>query len=158
MIRKQIINTASQGASLAGQEWLNLEHLARVEITSEDAGYPVESALLFERGPGWRAAQPGEQTIRIVFDQPQRLRRIRLVFREAEMERAQEFVLRWSPEGAHAFREIVRQQWNFSPGGATLEVEDYRVDLQDVKSLELLINPDRSGGQARASLEQFHLA
>jgi hypothetical protein len=38
--------------------------------------------------------------------------------------RTQEFVLRWSRDTGHSFREIVRQQWNFSPSGGTREVED----------------------------------
>jgi hypothetical protein len=54
--------------------WLDLEKLARVEVTSEDKDYPIESALLPSETPGWRAAQPGEQTIRLWFDNPQRIR------------------------------------------------------------------------------------
>src|SRR5438034_8674392 len=53
--------------------------------------------------------------LRLIFDQPQRLTRIALVFEEAAIKRTQEFVLRWSPDGGRSFREIVRQQWNFSP-------------------------------------------
>jgi len=51
----------------------------------------------------------------------------------------------------------VRQQWNFSPPQTTREVETYRVDLVDVTILELVIVPDRSGGEARASLAQLRL-
>jgi len=54
--------------------------------------------------------------------------------------------------------EIVRQQWNFSPPGTTQELEDYSVDLLDVTVMELEIVPDKSGGEARASLESFRLA
>ena len=39
----------------------------------------------------------------------------RPVFQEDEQERTQEFVLRWSPDGGQSYREIVRQQYNFSP-------------------------------------------
>jgi hypothetical protein len=80
-----------------------------------------------------------------------------LVFLETESERAQEFVLRWSPDSGRSFREIVRQQWNFSPPQTTSEVEDYRVGLDNLTILELVIVPDRSGGEARASLEQLRL-
>jgi len=61
-----------------------------------------------------RAAEPGAQTIRLLFDEPQELRRISLVFEEDEMMRTQEFVMRWSSDPGGPFREIARQQWNFS--------------------------------------------
>jgi hypothetical protein len=92
-----------------------------------------------------------------LFDKPQRLRRIWLVFEETETQRTQEFVLRWSDAG-HSFREIVRQQWNFSPPETVRETEDYSVELLDVIVLELKIVPDKSGGEARASLESLRLA
>ena len=53
-------------------EWLDLERLATVEVASEAPAYPIESALLpplAGSGTGWRAASPGTQTIRIVFDE-----------------------------------------------------------------------------------------
>src|SRR5207253_7911691 len=100
---------------------------------------------------GWRAASPGTQTIRLLFDQPQKLRRISLAFEENEIKRTQEFVLRWSSDGGTSFREIVRQQWNFSPPETVREVEEYQVELSNVTVLELIIVPNMSGGAARGS-------
>jgi len=137
---------------------LDLDRLAQVEITSEDGAHPIESALLPGRSSGWRATEPGEQTIRLLFAHPQRLRRIWLEFVEPVTERTQEFVLRWSQDDGQSFREIVRQQWNFSPQGSTCETEDHRVDLSRVTVLELSIIPDISGGNAHASLAQLRLA
>ena len=99
-----------------------------VEITSEDKDYPVESAFASGDAQGWRAAEAGAQTIRLVFDQPQRLKQISLVFEDKETARTQEFVLRWSGNGGNSFREIVRQQWNFSPPETIREVEEYQVE------------------------------
>jgi hypothetical protein len=107
---------------------------------------------------GWRAAGHGKQTIRLLFTHPQRLRRIRLNFVEPLTERTHEYVLRWSPDGGQSFREIVRQQWHFSPQGATCETEDHHVELAAVTVLELSVIPDISGGNAVASLEQLRLA
>ncbi len=129
-----------------------------MEITSENAAHPIESALLPGRASGWRAAGPGKQTIRLLFAHPQRLRRIWLDFVEPHAERTQEYVLRWSSDGGESFREIVRQQWNFSPQGATCETEDHHVELPAVTVLEMNINPDTSGGNAVASLAQLRLA
>jgi|ERR1700692_543184 len=138
--------------------WLDLDRLALVEVTSEDNDYPVESALVAGEMRGWRAADSGPQTIRLIFDRPQGLARISLVLEEIETTRTQEFVLRWSQDGGRTFREIVRQQWNFNPPNSIREVEEYRVELSDVTVLELVIVPDISGGSARASLKSLRLS
>ena len=98
------------------------------------------------------------QTIRLLFAHPQPLRRIWLHFKEAHIERTQEYVLRWSADGGQSFREIVRQQWNFSPHGATSQTQDHHVELPAVTVLELNITPDISGGLALASLAKWQLA
>jgi hypothetical protein len=157
-MRKRIINHGPPDISATEPGWIDIERLAQVEITSEDVDYSIESALIPATGSGWRTAQPGEQTIRLLFDEPLKLRRIHLVFSESEVERTQEFVLRWSPDGGKSYREIVRQQYNFSPPGAAREVEDYDIDLDGVTALELRIVPDISAGSARASLAQLRVA
>ena len=157
-MRKRTIAPVQRETASPYQDWLNVEGLAEVEITSEDVAHPIESALLPGRASGWRAAGPGKQTIRLLFANPQRLRRIWLNFVEPLTERTQEYVLRWSPDGGQSFREIVRQQWNFSPQGATSETEDHHVELPAVTVLELSIIPDTSGGNAFASLAQLRLA
>jgi hypothetical protein len=157
-MRKRIIGQGAPEVSAVDPGWMDLDRLAQVEITSEDVDYSIESALIPGTGPGWRAAQSGEQTIRLLFDEPLKLRRIHLVFHEDEQERTQEFVLRWSPDNGQTYREILRQQYNFSPPGATREVEDYTTDLDEVTALELKIVPDISGGRARASLAQLRVA
>jgi hypothetical protein len=78
-------------------------------------------------------------------------------FIERETEREQEFVLRYS-SAKEPDREIVRQQWNFSPTGSTQEIEDYTVDLEGVTKLELVIDPDRGRGHSRATLNALRLA
>jgi hypothetical protein len=157
-MRKQTINSGSEAVSRSDDAWLDLERLAQVEITSESAEHPIESALIPNRGPGWRAAQPGKQTIRLIFDQPRGLERILLRFDEENQNRTQEFVLHWLPEGRQSPREIVRQQYTFSPPATRQEIEDYHVKLDGVIALELEIVPDISGGGAYASLAEMRLA
>jgi hypothetical protein len=156
-MRKRLITPIPQDDPSLDEGWLDLDDAAVVEVTSEEKEYPVESALVLGEMRGWRAADSGTQTIRLIFDEPQRLTRISLVFEETETERTQEFVLRWSSDGGRSFREIVRQQWNFSPPKTMREVEEYRVELSDVSVLELVIVPDISGGAARASLRSLRL-
>lgn len=158
-MRKSIITQAPQVTSLPVQEeWLDLENLARVEVTSEHPDHPVESALTLDGKPGWLASQPGEQTIRLLFDQPLRIRQIHLLFHETEQERTQEFELRWLRSGESTYREILRQQFSFSPPDTTREVENYAVDLDAVAGIELTIVPDIREQKARARLTQLRLA
>ena len=157
-MRKTVAKASGQGTASAEANWLDLESIATVEVTSEHPEYPIESAFAEGRGRGWRADQAGAQTVVLKFDEPQRLKRIRLRFVEEERERTQEFKLSWSADNGRSFREIVRQQWNFSPSGSTLESEDYRVDLSGVTTLQLAINPDLGRGEAPATLSELRLA
>jgi len=159
-MRKRLIASIPQGSQVAAenQSWLDLESIAVVEVTSEEKEFPIESALLPGEQRGWRAAVSGAQTIRLRFDQPQRLTRIRLSFEETQAPRTQEFVLRFSSDAAGPLRDIVRQQWNFNAPDAEHETEDYAVKLFDVTILELNIVPDTSGGPARASLLSLRVA
>jgi hypothetical protein len=160
-MRKRVVGTSSGKSSGAAPHWIDAEHSAEVEVSSEDAEHPIESALrpaAAAGGAGWRAAEPGPQTIRLRFDEPQRVERVRLVFDERDAPRTQEFVLRWSADGGRTYRDIVRQQYTFSPPGTTQEIEDYAVELEGVTAVELNIVPEIGGGPARASLSEWTLA
>jgi hypothetical protein len=157
-MRKRLISQAVPSPGLSDQVWLNVERVASLEVTSEEEGHPVESVLRGDEKRGWRAASAGTQTIRLIFDEPQKFTRIWLAFEDMQNTRTQEFVLRWCPDTGGSFREIVRQQWNFSQPSAVRETEDYAVELRGVKMLELVIVPDIKGGAARASLRDLRLA
>jgi hypothetical protein len=157
-MRKRLISPIRRTGAVLERGWLELDRAAVVEVTSEAAAYPVEGALLNERERGWRAATPGVQTVRLLFDKPQTIRRIRLAFKEQEFARTQEFVLRWSEDGGSSWKDIVRQQWNFSPPTTVDECEDYGVELSAATALELTINPDIGRSDARASLESLQVA
>ncbi|MEJ2169217.1 MAG: hypothetical protein P8X90_27220 [Desulfobacterales bacterium] len=157
-MRKKIINSVEKQKINSDQRWLDIEKIAVVEVTSEEEAFPIEFALLPGKGPEWRASGEGKQVIRLIFDNPQKLQWIRLTFEELAVERTQEYVLRWSPDGGQTYQEIIRQQWNFSPEGAVSEIENYQVELPAVTILELSINPDISGKNAFASLKELRLA
>jgi hypothetical protein len=159
-MRKGFVGHSTSAAKAHDDSWLDLESIASVQLTSEDPEFPIENA--FSANPerneiGWRAAVPGPQTITVSFDRPQRVRRVHLLFIEHQRERMQEFVLRYST-AQETGREIVRQQWNFSPTGSSQEIEDYTVELNSVTELELAIDPDRGAGRALATLNALRLA
>jgi uncharacterized protein (DUF736 family) len=159
-MRKTMINPIDENSAFSDLSFLDLEYLARVEFTSECPEHPVESALLLgnDLGAGWQAACEGEQTIRVVFDQPQTIEHIILIFDELQQSRTQEFVLLWSMDKEDSYREILRQQYHFSPPNTTREHEHYEVKLNQLKMLELRITPDIDGGEACAKLKQLRLA
>src|SRR5215472_6757259 len=156
-MRKTLLSPTDSSSAALGYERLDLAQAARVEVSSEAEGYPVEGALLKDVQGGWRASEPGIQTIRLLFDHPQTIRVIQLVFKEKELARTQEFVLRWLPQGTSAWEDVVRQQWNFSPPITENECEHYNVDLPLATGLELSVRADISGGETRASLESLQL-
>lgn len=144
-------------AAFTEPNWLRVEELAEVSVSSEDANRPIEFALVPGAGSGWRAATPGEQSVLIRFDEPQAIGLIQLRFDEAEHQRVQEFWLQWSDDRGQTFQPIVRQQFSFSPSGATYEVENYNVSLPGATDLELHIVADVSDGRRVATLTSLRL-
>jgi hypothetical protein len=156
-MRKSLLERdPAQPGFQADKDWLDVEKLATVQVTSEDPAFPIES--VFSNSGSWRAAKEGEQVIRLKFDEPQTLHRIWLRFSETKIARTQQFALQWSGPGGQTFREIVRQQWNFSPAASTEEFEDYRVNLNEVSTLELTIQPEMTAGNAVATLACWRIA
>ena len=142
--------------SVATEEWRNLEEDVEVELTSEDPQMPIEGALLTEASAGWRAGGPGRQIITLTWLAPIAISRIRLVFEEHSRAGTQEFVLRASTDDGQ--REIVRQQFTFSPPGTALECEEYATQLERVSQLELVIVPAIDDGNAVATLREWRIA
>jgi hypothetical protein len=159
-MRKSIVSPSAVAAPPISEVWRDLERIARVEISSEDEQFPIEHALGKNETTGWRAAQTGPQLIRLQFDEPQNIKRLRLRFVERAAERTQEFAV-FAGTGSE-LKEIVRQQWTFSPYGSTEETEDYTVNLSGITTIELRIDPDRGHDpkQSReyASLQSLRLA
>jgi hypothetical protein len=138
--------------------WLNVSAIAQVEVTSEDPQHPIEAVFVEGDKRGWRASEQGKQTIRLIFDEPQRIRRVWLKFGEQHVERTQQFTLRWAKDTTDSVRPLVQQRWNFSPSGSTSEIEDYAFELDGVWMLQLVIDPDIGRGTAVATLESWRLA
>jgi hypothetical protein len=145
----------SSGLTSAGS-WLDLENIAVAELSSEDPEHPFEAALRADSEDGWRAAVSGPQLLRLRFDSPQPVRRIRLQFREEAVSRSQEIAL-FATSNTFQRKELVRQQWTFSPQGSTTESEDYFFDLREVTMLELEIDPGRHDKQVFASMQSIQV-
>jgi hypothetical protein len=157
MHKRILIDKAGAGAGV-DHSWVDLVAAADVELTSEDDERGIEDALSPGISDGWRAAELGPQIIRLLFKEPRQIRHIRLEFVENEVERNQEFVLQVIQLHDPTVREIVRQQWTFSPRGSVNEIENYSVDLGGVTVLQLTIDPDRDNDRFRATLHKWAVA
>jgi hypothetical protein len=139
---------------------LDVAALATVEVTSETADHPVENAFDSRRGPGgsrWVAATPGEQTLLLAFDTPQSIRQVVLEAEENRESRTQELQLAVSHDGGQSYREVLRQEFNFAPTGATFEREEWTIAAEAVTQLRLCIKPDKAGRPCHASLTTLSL-
>jgi hypothetical protein len=160
MLRKQIINVPPS-ALAPTQGRIDVAAVATVLVTSESPEHPIDHAFDDQMGPGgsrWVAGEPGEQTVILAFDAPQVIRRVVLEVEELEVARTQELQVAISDDGGQTYREILRQEYNFSPPGTTFEREDWAVPAAGVTHLRLVIRPDKGGKLGRASITSLALS
>ena len=94
----------------------------------------------------------------LLFDRPQMIREIGLEIEELAMNRTQELSLSVSVDGGRTYRELVRQEFNFSPPGTSFERELWSASAGAVTHLRLDIKPDKGGRVGRATLTSLTLA
>jgi hypothetical protein len=126
-----------------------------VFVTSEAADHPIDHAFDHHRGPGgsrWLAAEPGEQVLILVFDTPQAISKIILEVEESEVSRTQELSVAVSCDGGQTYRELLRQEYTFSPPGTTFEHEEWTIAAEGVTHVQLVIKPDKGHTPCRATL------
>lgn len=159
MLRKEIIKPQqAQPTRLDGEK--PIPDIATVQVTSESETNPIDYAFDTSRGPGgtrWIAGVPGEQQIILVFDSPQLIHKILLEIEEPEVSRTQELAVSVSHDGGVTYRELVRQEFNFSPSGTSFERETWTVSAEAVTHFRLLIKPDKGNKPCRATLTSLVL-
>jgi len=158
-MRKQIIKP-TPSASAIPQGELDIAAIATVSMTSEMAAHPVENAFDGRRGPGgsrWIAETRGEQTLILAFDTPQAIKMAGLEIEELQDSRTQELQLAVSCDGGQSYRELLRQEFNFSPPNTTFEREEWTIGAEAVTHLRLQIKPDKGDRSCRASLTSLVL-
>jgi hypothetical protein len=159
MLRKQILTT-HRTMSGRGAAEKDIAAVATVLVSSEDPRHPIDYAFDGQRGPGasrWIAAQSGEQTLILAFDTPQAIRKILVEVEEPEISRTQEMAVSISQDGGQTYRELMRQEYNFSPPGTTLEHEEWSIKADAISHLKLTIKPDKGGEAGHATLTTLAL-
>src|SRR5256885_9634285 len=145
-IRKRPLDAEAHGR---GASEIDIASCATVAYTSEDPAHPVEHLLDGRSGAGatrWMSARPDTtEHIVIEFDRPQAISRLVYEVEETMRERTQEVRVEVSEDGGRSYRQILVQEYNFSPGGATYQREDQRVNLRQVTHLRITIVPTKCG-------------
>jgi hypothetical protein len=137
-------------ASETDIRWLELDAVADVTIVAGGR----RAARVDRR---WSTDSAGEQTIEIRFRQPTRVRRLRVVSSELQQRRTQEMTIWASLHRGERHHEVLRQQFTFSPNGATQHAEEYAVQLDDVSIIQLRIVPSVDGRPAVACVSEFRV-
>ena len=158
MLRKLIIkpHPATQD-STSGE--IDIAEVATVLVTSEAPDHPIDLAFDYHRGPRgahWIAGEPGERTMTLAFAAPQTISQIIVEVEEPEFARTQELHLSLSCDGGRTYRELLRQEYDFSPAGTTFRHEKWTVSAQGVTHLRL-VKPDKGGKPCRATLTSLVL-
>ncbi len=133
---------------------------ATVLVTSELPDHPIDHMCDGQRGPGstrWIAEQAGDQTVVLAFDTAQNINMVSLEIEETEVSRTQEVTLATSRDGGQTYRELLRQEFNFSPSGTTFEHEEWRLAAEGITNLRVWIRPDKGGQPCRASITSLVL-
>lgn len=165
-MRKYVISPGSSGlpGAIAGRRGgtggLDIPTLATVLVTSESSEHPVDHLFDGRDGPGgtrWVAAAEGEQTLVLVFDAPQTIREVSLEAEEPSASRTQVTTLALSMDGGQSYREVLRQEFNFSAPGTTFEREVWTVPAAGLTNLRVTVQPDKGGRPSHASLTSLSL-
>jgi hypothetical protein len=158
-IRKRLISEqSSMPAENPGE--LDIAGLALLAYSSEDPNHPLEHLVDGHCGRGgtrWASARPNvTERIVLEFDRPQRISRLVYEVEEGGQERTQEVRVEISTDRGRTYRQVLAQDYTFSPQGATFQHEDLRLDLAAVTHLKLTIVPNK-GGSGVATLTSLRL-
>jgi F5/8 type C domain-containing protein len=147
-LRKRPLEADAAASGRAANE-IDIAGRATVSYSSEDPAHPVEHLLDGRSRPGttrWMSARFDTiEHLVVEFDQPQTISRLIYEVEEATRERTQQVRVEISEDGARTYRQILVQEYNFSPRGATYQREEQRFDLHGVTHLRLTIVPNKSG-------------
>jgi len=155
-LRKHRIDASADHPSISDRE-IDVLEVATISFSSELSEHPIEPMFDGRSGSGatrWVGVERGKaEQVELVFDTPQSISRIVFDAEELLQERRQEVRIEVSKDGGRKYRQILMQQYNFSPGGATYQHEEMQVELSSITNLRLIVG----GGPHRQSLTALRL-
>lgn len=158
-IRKRLMSEQSSMSSERPGE-IDIASHATLAYSSEDPDHPLEHLLDRHFGQGatrWASARPNAtEYIVLEFDHPQRVSRLIYEVEECLQERTQAVRVEVWTDHVRTYRQVLAQDYTFSPQGATFEHEDVQLDLPAITHLKLTIVPNK-GGSGVATLTSLRL-
>jgi hypothetical protein len=156
-LRKRLMNEPNSTHPERPGE-IDIASHATLAYSSEDPDHPLEHLIDRRCGRGatrWASGRPNA-TERIVleFDHAQRISRLICEVEECWQERRQEVRIEVSTDHGRAYRQVLAQEYTFSPQGATFQHDDLQLDLPAIAHLRLTIVPNK-GGSGVTSLRLF---
>ena len=147
-IRKRLISEQSLRLAERPGE-IDIASRATLAYSSEDSAHPIEHLIDGHYGRGsthWASARTNA-TERIVleFDHPQQISCLVYEVEESQRERTQEVRVEVSSDHGCTYRQVLVQEYAFSPQGALFQHEELRLELPAITHLSLTIVPNKSG-------------
>jgi len=158
-VRKRLLAEGqSSGQDVAGS--IDIDTCAVIAYSSEDPEHPIENILDGRNGAGgtrWASARHNTpEQIVLEFDTPQSISRLVYEVEERNFERTQEIRVEVSNDAGRTYRQLLVQEFTFSPQGATLQHEDLRLSVEAADHFRLMIVPNKNG-HGRATLTSLRL-
>ena len=147
-LRKRPLEADAATSARAADE-IDIASSATIAYSSENPAHPVEHLLDGRSGHGatrWMSARSDFiEHIIVEFDKPQPISRLVYEVEEARRERTQEVRVEVSEDGGKSYRQILVQEYTFSPRGATYQREEQHFNLIRASHLRLTIVPNKNG-------------
>jgi|SRR5580704_11669853 hypothetical protein len=159
-LRKRLIGEPRGSREPDRGDEIDIAASATIAYSSEDADHPIEFLIDAHRGRGgtcWTSGHTNEiGRIVLEFDNPQPISSLVYEVEESGQERTQELCVAVSCDHGHSYRQVLVQEYTFSPEGATFQHEELRLDLPAVTHMCLTIVPNK-GGSGMATLTSLRL-
>ena len=158
-VRKRLLPKEGENpAAFAGE--IDIASHAVLAYTSDDPGHPIDNLIDGHYGRDstfWAGAKPNTmERIIVEFDHPQSVSWMVYEVEDCTCTRTQEVSVEVSLDGGRTYRQMLVQEYTFSPDGATFQREVQRLNLPPISHLRLTIVPDKHGS-GRAKLNSLRL-
>jgi len=158
-MRKRLMSEqVSRHADRPGE--IDVASLATFHYSSEDPDHPLEHLIDGRCGRGgtrWASARPNTtERIELEFEPAQRISRLVYEVEEHRVERTQEVRVEVSTDHGRTYRQVLAQDYTFSPEGATFQHEELHLEVPPLTHLKLTIVPNK-GGPGVATLTSLRL-
>ena len=158
-MRKRLMSEqVSKHADRPGE--IDVASLATFHYSSEDPDHPLEHLIDGRVGRGgtrWASARPNmTERIELEFEPAQQISRLVYEVEEHRVERTQEVRIEVSTDHGRTYRQVLAQDYTFSPAGATFQHEEVHLEVSPITHLNLTIIPNK-GGSGVATLTSLRL-